>query len=753
MSQQWTQVQDMPAYFLSKLTSTYADIFPIQIRDCFSVWIEEKPWNQIDENVECHRNDYALPLLKELLQLIQNKAKVIPEFKEYLFFIQNKYINEPLHFVRDMKFCLNYEEQLLAKSQSNITTPSHDEIIEGSLLQMSEEFHNLNTWDAGIAGGLKELQKKQEEFVILFRELPIVTAYFKKAEKDIRERVNEMENLKSEILNQSETDAIIQLHQEVEKTRSRKEYIVQHLRVCIQQIWDLANSIVQTLQMSVEKLMQIQQTFLDMDLPKWKHRQQIACNGLPLDSSILQSLQKKCEMLHTLIDKNLHVFQKLEEILNLLPLEKPENLPTTTTVKQQLAQLLVSLVCRTFIVEHQPPQVLRKDTKFEASVSFLAGKALNVQSRLPKVHAYILTEAQARTVLANKFDKSTIRDLLNNESTVEILPSGKVHAKFKNLVLKDFKREPRKGGQRIAEEKYCLLFDTKIKIGEYDLQTPLRALSVPVIITSHVNQECQALATISWDHQFSSQSRLLFEVPLSVPWQELANLLNAKFEHEAGRGLTEDHLNYLASKLFGQSCDYSSCDVTFDMFCKDNMRDDDFTFWDLFYNAMRLTKDHLYVAWKKGNIEGFISKAKAELCLNDSSPGNFICRFSASQLGGVSISDRRGDGVHHTSPFTCKDLQIRSLPLLIMDTPKWTHLYPNKPKEQEHIFGGNFDDSQKTDGKSEYEKFIWTIKMSSSEDEQEDKTDQECGAALMELITGTDLDQFLFDNYENEMIH
>lgn len=44
MSQQWTQVQEMPVEFLSKLSSTYAEIFPIQIRDCFSVWIDEQPW-------------------------------------------------------------------------------------------------------------------------------------------------------------------------------------------------------------------------------------------------------------------------------------------------------------------------------------------------------------------------------------------------------------------------------------------------------------------------------------------------------------------------------------------------------------------------------------------------------------------------------------------------------------------------------------------------------------------------------------
>ncbi|VDI14700.1 Hypothetical predicted protein [Mytilus galloprovincialis] len=70
-------------------------------------------------------------------------------------------------------------------------------------------------------------------------------------------------------------------------------------------------------------------------------------------------------------------------------------------------------------------------------------------------------------------------------------------------------------------------------------------------------------------------------------------------------------------------------------------------------------------------------------------------------------------------------------------------------RELSHYFWiGKCTDSPKTDGKSEYEKFIWTIKMSSSEDEQEDITDQDCDAALMEFIAGTDFDKLLKEDFE-----
>ncbi|VDI04322.1 signal transducer and activator of transcription 5B [Mytilus galloprovincialis] len=77
--------------------------------------------------------------------------------------------------------------------------------------------------------------------------------------------------------------------------------------------------------------------------------------------------------------------------------------------------------------------------------------------------------------------------------------------------------------------------------------------------------------------------------------------------------------NFMGSSILysGESGNYASCHVTFDMFCKDKLRKHEFTFWDLFYSIMRVTKDHLYVAWNEGNIAGFISKAKTEMCMKE----------------------------------------------------------------------------------------------------------------------------------------
>lgn len=49
------------------------------------------------------------------------------------------------------------------------------------------------------------------------------------------------------------------------------------------------------------------------------------------------------------------------------------------------------------------------------------------------------------------------------------------------------------------------------------------------------------------------QGRLPFAVPDQVDWNLLADQLSLKFLYSTGKGLSQASLNYLASKLFGES--------------------------------------------------------------------------------------------------------------------------------------------------------------------------------------------------------
>lgn len=64
--------------------------------------------------------------------------------------------------------------------------------------------------------------------------------------------------------------------------------------------------------------------------------------------------------------------------------------------------LLSSLLCSTFIIEKQPPQVLKTQTKFAATVRLLVGGKLNVHMNPPQVKAVIISEQQAKALLKNE---------------------------------------------------------------------------------------------------------------------------------------------------------------------------------------------------------------------------------------------------------------------------------------------------------------------------------------------------------------
>jgi len=47
-------------------------------------------------------------------------------------------------------------------------------------------------------------------------------------------------------------------------------------------------------------------------------------------------------------------------------------------------------------------------------------------------------------------------------------------------------------------------------------------------------------------------------------------------------------------------------------------------------------------------VAGFVSKSDAKNCLQSASIGTFLCRFSDTKLGGVSIVDRRRQNCKYT---------------------------------------------------------------------------------------------------------
>lgn len=258
------------------------------------------------------------------------------------------------------------------------------------------------------------------------------------------------------------------------------------------------------------------------------------------------------------------------------------------------------------------------------------------------------------------------------------------------MQLKKIKRAEKKGTESVMDEKFALLFQSNFAVGHGDIVFSVWALSLPVVVIVHGNQEPQSWATITWDNAFAEINRIPFDVPDKVPWNMLAEALNMKFKSSTGKCLSHENLHFLCEKAFKTSLPSpipNDLLISWAQFCKEPLPDRTFTFWEWFYAAMKLTREHLRGPWNDNSIIGFIHKRTSEDLLLKCPRGTFLLRFSDSELGGITIAwVNEGEDIHphvlHIQPFTAKDFATRALSDRIRDLDELTFLYPNKPKNE-----------------------------------------------------------------------
>ncbi|EDW96137.1 signal transducer and transcription activator isoform X4 [Drosophila yakuba] len=427
------------------------------------------------------------------------------------------------------------------------------------------------------------------------------------------------------------------------------------------------------------------------ELKNWRHQQAQAGNGAPFNEGSLDDIQRCFEMLETFIA---HMLAAVKELMRVrLVTEEPE----LTHLLEQVQNAQKNLVCSAFIVDKQPPQVMKTNTRFAASVRWLIGSQLGIHNNPPTVECIIMSEIQSqRFVTRNtQMDNSSLSgqssgEIQNASSTMEYQQNNHVFsASFRNMQLKKIKRAEKKGTESVMDEKFALFFYTTTTVNDFQIR--VWTLSLPVVVIVHGNQEPQSWATITWDNAFAEIVRDPFMITDRVTWAQLSVALNIKFGSCTGRSLTIDNLDFLYEKLQREE---RSEYITWNQFCKEPMPDRSFTFWEWFFAIMKLTKDHMLGMWKAGCIMGFINKAKAQddLLRSVYGIGTFLLRFSDSELGGVTIAYVNENGlVTMLAPWTARDFQVLNLADRIRDLDVLCWLHPSdrnaSPVKRDVAFG------------------------------------------------------------------
>lgn len=169
----------------------------------------------------------------------------------------------------------------------------------------------------------------------------------------------------------------------MQKLQRQKEMYELALNTKVANLMNMKIGLSDKLKSTVHNISLLQTHILDDELIRWKREQQLAGNGAPFTSN-LDTIQEWCENLAELIWLNRQQIKEMDGLKQKLPLEI--SIPDVLTQLQaDVTQLLSTLVTSTFIIEKQPPQVMKTNTRFTATVRLLVGGKLNVHMTPPQV--------------------------------------------------------------------------------------------------------------------------------------------------------------------------------------------------------------------------------------------------------------------------------------------------------------------------------------------------------------------------------
>ncbi|KAM3955250.1 signal transducer and transcription activator Stat92E isoform 2-T2 [Aphomia sociella] len=676
----WARAQQLPPECLQEVRSIYSSSIPIEVRHCLALWIESKVWNM---DADDHQNQqtfvdelaYEINSHADMLHtpdMFVTKMKLIDAAKN----IHMQYGHAPQELFNFMRQCLARELELIQKAMGGqyVSPPQterkYSELLTGlRSVQQKVAFvgKEISKWNANVESLSLEYHEcaKKKGHLSYLQQSPMTTER-RDFEPHFRLQIEEME---------------------------RK------LNIMIAQINHAQMELVDHLKENIAILGELQSQVLDGELIKWKREQQLSGNGVQMQTN-LNTIQEWCELLADLIWTSRQQVTNVARISGkaLAETRQPDLAVMLEELGKQVTSLLSTLVTSTFVIEKQPPQVMKTNTRFTATVRLLVGGQLNVYMTPPRVSVVIISEQHAQQLLKSDSQPGKTKqpvecgDILNNTGVMEYqATSRQLSVSFRNMQLRKIKRAEKKGTESVMDEKLTLLFQSQFNVGGGELVFQVWTLSLPVVVIVHGNQEPHGWATVTWDNAFSPSGRVPFAVPDKVTWGQLAETLHVKFYSATSGGeLSEDNLRFLAEKIFNNKVnlpvsihELNAMPVSWTQFCKDALCDRNFTFWEWFYMVVKVTREYLRTLWCDRLIMGFIQKKQAEDMLSKCPPGTFLLRFSDSELGGITIAwvgDNNGE-VFSLQPFTARDLSLRSLADRVLDLPQLQYLYPNVAKD------------------------------------------------------------------------
>ncbi|XP_063067561.1 signal transducer and activator of transcription 1-like [Engraulis encrasicolus] len=663
---QWLRLQQLDAKYLEQLDQLYDDTFPMTVRQYLSAWIESHDW---DYAANVDNTSLATLRFHGLMSQLDDQYGRFNLEKDFLQQhnirkikrnLQENFEADPVCMAMIISRSLREERQIIANAEQAVKSEqsSHCDMVVEKHKELDNKVKDIKNRVQETETNIKSLEDLQDDYD------------FKK--KDLSGR----EEVKDSI--QKEDLQIRSLFMNL--NNKRKDVLSQMAGVL-----NLAE--------------QIGYDLINVELPEWRQRQQMASIGGP-PNVCLDQLQNWFTVVAECL---LQVRQQLKKLLELEQKYTYEQDPITqskVSLDERTFALFKNLILHSLVVERQPcmianpqkPMVLKTGVQFTVKLRLLA--KLEEFNHKVKVKVFL-----DKSVTENRKGCRKFNILGTNMKVMNMEESSGMTAEFSHLQLKEQKVPGRTndGPLIVTEELHIFNFEAELVHGGQVIN--LEISSLPVVVISNVCQLPCGWASIMWYNMLTTEAQNLgfFLKPPSATWGQLMRVLSWQFSSITKRGLNDEQLGMLGEKLLGPTAAKDpEAAVSWNMFCRGG-NDQKFTFWLWIDGILDLTKRHLLSLWNDGYIMGFVSKERSKELLRDRQPGTFLLRFSESNQDGAItcswVEHTRSVEPHVRSvePYTKKELSAVTLPDIIQNylfmAPEnipehpLRFLYPDIPKD------------------------------------------------------------------------
>uniref|UniRef100_A0A671NI11 Signal transducer and activator of transcription n=1 Tax=Sinocyclocheilus anshuiensis TaxID=1608454 RepID=A0A671NI11_9TELE len=676
---QWLDLQQLDSKFLEQVDQLYDDSFPMAIRQYLSSWIESHDWDHV-ANVE--NESLATVRFHDLLTQLDHQHSRFAMEKDFLNQhnirkikrnLQSLFQDNPVSMAMIISRNLSEERKILAAAQvsENRTESTQNDMIVEKHREMDGRVKDIKMKVQDTEQTIKNLEDQQDEY-----------------------------DFKSKTL------------------QSRGNRIKKCLICMISQMSEVLNN-----------MDPVVFELISTELAEWRHRQQMACIG-GLTNVCLDQLQN---WFTSLGESLLQLRQQLKKLLELEQKFTYDNDPITlskSTLDDRIMLNLKNLITNSLVVERQPcmPTQLQRPLVLKTGVLFTL--KLRLLIKLQEFNHTVRVKVQFDKYVFRMFNiLGTAMKVMNMEE------SNGMAAEFRHLQLKEKKvtgNRTSEGPLIVTEELHSITFEAELCWSGMVMN--FEATSLPIVVISNVIQLPSGWASIMWYNMLTSEPKNLsfFVTPPSATWGHLEEVLSWQFSSITKRGLNQEQLNMLGTKLLGPKAVMDpEAQIPWNRFCKSGS-EKNFTFWLWIEGILDLIKRHLLSLWDDGCIMGFVTKDRTKALLHEKASGTFLLRFSESNRdGAITFSWVEHDAneepqIRSVEPYTKKELSAVSLPDIIRNyrvmaadnVPEnpLRFLYPSIPKDEafKKYYSKPTDKPMDVDKKS-HEGYISTTLISISE--------------------------------------